>query len=79
MLRFRIRVVEFFSTLPFSFTELGKKCCKDNGVPDDCLGLCRNPEMSASRNIPVQSSEPNACSEYQKMIAECGFGPKQGN
>ena len=46
-----------------------KKCCKENGVPGNCLGLCMKKESSSKTIAEVKIA--NACSEFENNIKEC--------
>ena len=44
-------------------------CCKNGGVPQMCMGLCMDPKVSASRNLP--KSWINACEQHEETIEKC--------
>ena len=51
-------------------------CCKFKGVPNECMGNCRNNfELSSSR---VMGLPPAVCDEYNKLIEECVVLSKEG-
>ena len=43
-------------------------CCQANGVPEDCMGLCR--EKVESRSIELLMPV-DQCVEYQDVIRTC--------
>jgi len=44
-------------------------CCKQKGVPDNCMGLCMDP-VYASRSL----SRSNACAQFKETIEKCFDG-----
>ena len=59
----------------------GEQCCRNEGVPEKCMGLCEHPDSISSRfagNHFLTNSLPNACSKYEKVITDCGLGDKSG-
>ena len=50
---------------------VGVPCCRQKGVPEQCIGLCMYPKSSESRQMSFRSSPLHFCSEHEEVIKEC--------
>merc|ERR1711875_30345 len=46
-----------------------KACCKEQNVPEFCMGLCMTQDEVGARS--VRARRLNACSEHQSVIEKC--------
>ena len=46
-----------------------RDCCKENGVPNFCLGLCSPAPAPAARALAGKRT--NACSRHEAVIKKC--------
>ena len=50
-----------------------EQCCTENGVPDNCLGLCVNEENA---NLGRRSTFLSICDKFQDIVERCTIGLK---
>ena len=46
-----------------------KVCCKEQNVPEFCMGLCMTPDEVGARS--VRARRLNACTKHSLVIREC--------
>ena len=51
-----------------TYTSSSESCCKENGVPDYCMGLCMDPKY-ASRSVLE-----DACDKFKQTAKKCFYG-----
>ena len=54
-------------------TKFNETCCKDKGVPYECMGNCR---MFTTRSKGIPKS---VCDEHKETIKSCVYVAEQGN
>ena len=62
----------FLAIRVFKFNET---CCEDNGVPEECMGLCR--EQVLSRSIQVVYPI-DRCVKHKETIQSCMYEETKG-
>jgi len=50
----------------------GVQCCRENGVPPSCIGMCRTSVVFAQ--IPAKKFDDYPCYKYEKTIDDCNSG-----
>ena len=53
---------------PVDYPKDPELCCKKQGVPENCLGLCKN---VASRGLSNEKSFTSACEQHKLTIMRC--------
>ena len=56
---------------PVDYPKDPELCCKKQGVPENCLGLCKN---VGSRSLSNEKSFTSACEQHKLTIMRCIVG-----
>jgi hypothetical protein len=60
---------------PLVIWKFSETCCKEKGVPEECMGLCREKINNGTANMerPV-----NQCVVHNQTIHECMYQERKG-
>ena len=54
-------------------TFIVEQCCTENGVPDNCLGLCVEEQKA---DLDRRAAFLSICDKFQDIVERCTIGPK---
>ena len=74
---FKFSYVIFISRC-LSFQVTGVPCCRQKGVPEQCIGHCMFSESYESRRNTFRSSREDYCKKYESIWKECELGSGKG-